>query len=569
VRQKSFKLQARYEPAILTGAKGYRRGRGIPGKPPLFLALIAALSSGAILLPLTYLIIRTAGLSGAALWSLIANIRTLEVLLNSAGLAIAVFCCSALIAVPLAFLTMRTDLPGQRFWLIGTILPLAVPDYVACFALISAFGPRGSLFQLALEPFGVESLPEIYGWFGAILSITLVTYPYLLLSIWAGLQRLDPELENAARSLGYNRWSTFFRVTLPQLRLSLVTGGLIVAMYALQDFSATTLMRFDAFTRVIFLQYRYTFDRHRAAALALLLVGLMLLILWLEYRVRSRSTDYSRSNRVTAPQSLIPLGIWKIPALLFCLIVVSLGLLLPIGVTLFWLIRGLMAGELSEITSLLKLAELAGHSILAAALAAGFTTLFALPISILVVWFPSPITMAIERCSYLGFGLPGIVVALSLVFWGANYVPYLYQTLPMLILAYLVMFLPQSVGNVRSSLLQVNPHLEESARSLGKTPWQTLKRVTLPLVRPGLISGAVLIFLTAIKELPATLLLAPIGFNTLAVHIWKATEDVAYTAAAAAALVMLVVSISATLLVLTHTSLNELTSEVQRWHEAD
>jgi iron(III) transport system permease protein len=518
---------------------------------------------------LVYLVIRTAGLSGADLWSLIVNLRTLEVLFNSAGLAIAVCGCSALIAVPLAFLTIRTDLPGRRFWLIATILPLAVPDYVACFALISAFGPKGSLLQLALEPLGVESLPEIYGWFGAILSITLVTYPYLLLSVWAGLQRLDPQLEEAARSLGHNRWSTFLHVTLPLLRPALVAGGLIVAMYALQDFSATTLMRFDAFTRVIFLQYRYTFDRHRAATLALILVGLMLLILWLEYRVRSRSTYHSRSYRSVAPQPLIPLGIWKIPALLFCLVVVSLGLLLPIGVTLFWLFRGWLAGELSEIASLQKLLELAGHSILAAALGAGFTSLFALPIAILVVRFPGRFTTAIERCSYLGFGLPGIVVAISLVFWGANYLPWLYQTLPMLVLAYLVMFLPQAIGNIRSSLLQVNPRLEESARSLGKTPWQTLKQVTFPLLRPGLISGTVLVFLTATKELPATLLLAPIGFNTLAVHIWKATEDVSYTEAAAGALVMLVVCISATLLVLSHTSLNELTPEVQRWHEAD
>jgi iron(III) transport system permease protein len=155
-----------------------------------------------------------------------------------------------------------------------------------------------------------------------------------------------------------------------------------------------------------------------------------------------------------------------------------------------------------------------------------------------------------ERCSYIGFGLPGIVVALSLVFLGANYVPWLYQTLPMLVFAYLVLFLPQSVGTVRSSLLQVNPQLEESAQSLGRTSWQTLQEITLPLVRPGMLSGAVLVFLTAIKELPATLLLSPIGFDTLATEIWKATENVTFSDAAAGSLVMLVVSMGSTLLVL-------------------
>ncbi len=532
-------------------------------KPPLFLVFMAALTAVAIALPLTYLVICTVGVGGEELWDLVSRPRTLAVLLNSAGIAVAAPLFSALIAVPLAFLTVRTDLPWRRFWLIATTLPLAVPDYVGCFALIAAFGPKGSLLQLLLEPLGVQELPEIYGWFGAILAITLFTYPYLLLSVQAGLQRIDPALEEAARSLGYSQRLTFFRIILPQLRPSLVAGGLLVAMYALQDFSATTLMRFDAFTRVIFLQYRYTFDRNQAAVLALMLVGLVLLLLWLEYKVRSRAVYYSRGNTSCRPQILIHLGVWTVPALLFCLAVVSLGLVLPLGVTLFWLVRGLTSG-LDEMVSLQEVIQLAWHSIWAAGLAAVVATLCSLPVAILGVRFPSRITTAIERCSYIGFGLPGIVVALSLVFWGANYLPWLYQTLPMLVFAYLVLFLPQSVGTVRSSLLQVNPQLEESARSLGRTPWQTLKEITLPLVRPGVLSGAALVFLTAIKELPATLLLAPIGFNTLSVHIWKATENVSYSDAAAGALVMLVVSISSMLLVLSQSSIKELTIEERR-----
>jgi iron(III) transport system permease protein len=155
------------------------------------------------------------------------------------------------------------------------------------------------------------------------------------------------------------------------------------------------------------------------------------------------------------------------------------------------------------------------------------------------------------------------------VFWGANYLSGLYQTLPMLVFAYLVMFLPQAVGTVRASLLQLHPQLEESARSLGRTPWQTLQAITLPLVRPGIISGAVLVFLTAIKELPATMLLAPIEFDTLAVHIWKATESISYADAAAGSLMMLVVSIGSTLLLLTQSRLNDLSSQLQILREVD
>ncbi|BAZ21366.1 iron(III) ABC transporter, permease protein [Kalymmatonema gypsitolerans NIES-4073] len=533
-------------------------------QPPLFLVGAASLTAVAIALPLTYLVIRTAGVGLEQLFSLVLRPRTLAVLLNSVGIAVASTLFSAAIAVPLAFLTVRTDLPWRRFWLIATTLPLAVPDYVGSFALIAAFGPKGSLLQVWLEPLGVQELPEIYGWTGAILGLTLFSYPYLLLNVQAGWQGIDPGIEEVARSLGYSRRETFFRIMLPALRPSIVAGGLLVALNALQDFGTTSVMRFDTFTRAIFVQYRYTFDRNQAAALALMLVSLVLLLLWLEYKAQSRAAYYSRTAKSYRLAPLVHLGVWKVPAILFCLAVASLGLVLPIGVTLFWLVRGLTATGLNEIVSLANVMQLGWHSVVAAGLAAIISTLCALPVAILAVRFPSRISTTIERTSYIGFGLPGIVVALSLVFWGANYLPWLYQTLPMLVFAYLVLFVSQSVGTVRSSLLQLNPQLEESAQSLGRTEWQTFREITLPLVSPGVLSGAALVFLRAIKELPATLLLAPIGFNTLATHIWKATENVSYSDAAAGALVMLVISISSTLLLLSQNRGKALTVEASR-----
>jgi len=530
-------------------------------KPPLVLVCVAIPIAIAVLMPLTYLVIRTAGVGEERFLTLVSRPRTLQVLLNSAILAIVTPILTAAIAVPLAFLTWRTDLPWRRFWLVATTLPLAVPDYVCSFALIAAFGPKGSWLQLLLEPLGVHQLPEIYGWSGTILALTLLTYPYMLLSVWTGLQGIHPAQEEAARSLGYNQIGTFWRVILPQLRPSLLAGGAIVAMYALQDFGATTIMRFDAFTRAIYILYRYTFDRHQAATLALMLAGLVLLLLWLEFKARSRAAYYNQAKTCLHSRPVVRLRVWKLPALIFCCVIVSLGIVLPLAVTLFWLWRGWLGSGLSEVASLQKLLELAWHSVFASGLAAAVATTCALPVAVLSIRFPSRLSAAIERCTYIGFGLPGIVVALSLVFWGANYLPWLYQTLPMLVFAYLVMFLSQSVGTVRSSLLQITPGLEESARSLGKNPWQTFKAITFPLLRPGVLSGALLVFLTAMKELPATLLLAPIGFNTLAVHIWKATENVSYSDAAAASLVMLVVSIGSTLLLLSQTSWRELTTE--------
>ncbi|PIG92544.1 iron ABC transporter permease [Gloeocapsopsis sp. IPPAS B-1203] len=523
--------------------------RGITAhKPPLFLLITGAITAVAIVIPLTYLVIRTAGVGIEELADLLLRPRTVTVLINSAGMAAGVTLFSALIAIPLAFLTVRTDLPWRRFWLIVTTLPLAVPSYVGSFALIAAFGPRGSLLQLLLEPLGVQELPSIYGWFGTILAITLFTYPYILLSVRAGLHGIDPAMEEAALSLGYSKRATFFRVILPQLRPSIVAGSLLVALYALRDFGTPSLMRFDAFTRVIFLQYRSSFNRNLAAALALVLVVLVLGILWLENKARSRARYYSR--RASRRTSQVKLGYWKLPALLFCTAITLIGLVLPVGVALFWLIRGLSVGGGDAVNLAQDMVQPALNSIWASVLAAIAATICALPVAILAVRFPSRITAIIERCSYIGFGLPGIVVALSLVFLGANYLPWIYQTVPILVFAYLVLFLPQSVGTVRSSLLQVNPQLEESAQVLGRTPWQTLREITLPLVRPGILSGSMLVFLTAIKELPATLLLAPIGFSTLATKIWTATENVAFSDAAAAALTMLLVSFGSTLFML-------------------
>ena len=525
-------------------------GRRSPGasRPPFFLTLAAALVAIAIALPLAYLVLRTSSIGAEQIWTLLSRPRTLTVLLNSAGMAAAVTLLSALIAIPLAFLTLRTDLPGRKGWLIAATLPLAIPSYVGSFTLLATFGPKGSGLQLLLEPWGVQELPSIYGWPGTLLALTLFTYPYLLLSVRAGLQGIDPALEEVARSLGRSPWSTFWQVTLPQLRPAIVAGGLLVALYALRDFGTPSLMRFDAFTRVIFLQYKSSFDRTSASMLALVLVGLVLSILWLEYRVRSRAKYYSRAAAVRRNPQLVKLGPWKWPALLFCGAIVGLSLVLPFAMTIFWLVRGwFVKVDMLAPTDLLHIAF---NSISAAGLAAIAAIVFALPVAVLSVRFPGRVTTAIERCSYIGFGLPGIVVALSLVFFGANYLPWIYQTLPLLVFAYLILFLPQTVGTVRSSLLQINPQVEEVARSLGRTPWQTLREITLPLVRSGILSGTVLVFLTAIKELPATLLLAPIGFKTLATQIWQATENISFAEAAAASLVMLLVSAASTLIVL-------------------
>jgi iron(III) transport system permease protein len=174
----------------------------------------------------------------------------------------------------------------------------------------------------------------------------------------------------------------------------------------------------------------------------------------------------------------------------------------------------------------------------------------ALPVAYLVVRFTDRYSMATYHLAYIGNGLPGIVIALSLVFFGANYLPLLYQTLAMLIFAYVVRFLPEATSTLRAGLLQISPRLEEAARTLGLSRRQAIRRITIPLLQPGIWAGVALVFLSTIKELPATLLLGPTGFSTLATQIWSATSEAFYTRAAAPALILLVVSAFSIVLIL-------------------
>ncbi|MBW3610280.1 MAG: iron ABC transporter permease [Actinobacteria bacterium] len=499
------------------------------------LALAGVAVAAATLLPAVYLVLRAgaAGLDGVV--DVITAGRTLELLVDTALLALSVTAASIALAVPLAWLTVRTDLPGRRIWVVLVALPLAIPSYVGGFAYVAALGPRG-LVQGWLAPLGVEELPAIYGFPGAWLVLTLFSYPYVLLTVRAALRRLDPSLEEASRTLGRGRRATFWRVIVPQLRPSIAAGGLLVALYTLSDFGAVSLLRFDSFTRVIYVQYRASLDRSAAATLGLVLITLMLVVLAAESRSRGRA-DYHRLHGGGARRApLVPLGRWRWPAAAACAALVGLALVVPVGVIVYWLGRGLAAGEPLRLTT-----TLIGHSLVVSALGALVALVAAWPVAVLAARHPGRLSRLVERASYTGYALPGVVVALALVFFGARVEP-IYQTRTLLVFAYVVLFLPQAVGAIRASLLQINPSLEEVSRLLGRSKAATTRSVVLPLVRPGALAGMALVFLTCMKELPATLLLAPTGYDTLATQVWSATSEGFFGRAAAPALALVVVS---------------------------
>ncbi len=524
----------------------HHTGRTKPRRSLHLLHLIAFVTVALMLLPLGYLIIRAWDAGSDGLRYLL-DARTLGVIGNSLQLAGAVMLSSTILGVLFAWLTTRTDLPYRRVWLIGGLLPLVIPSFIGATVYIAALGPRG-LLQQVLEPIGITAIPSIYGFFGAWLVITLVTYPHVALPVRAALLNMDPALEETARSLGAGRWAAFWRVTLPQLRPALTTGILLTTLYTLSDFGAVALMRYNAFTRVIFLQYTSSFDRSRAAVLSLALVVLAMGLLILERRITAGKRNYRAGGSSTARQARpVALGLWRVPALLFCGLLITIGVLVPVGVLAVWLIQGMQAG-LNPLTASLTRPVL--NTVGVSGLAALTVGIIAIPLALLAV--RTHAAHGLVNLAYLGNSLPGLVVALSLVFFASNYLPAIYQTLPVLIFGYSVRFLPLSIGATRSALTQANPRYEEAGRSLGLSPRQAALQITLPLVRPGILGGMALVFLNAMKELPATLLLAPTGFRTLTTQIWTAQNEGFYTQVGAPALLLIGASALSLYLILGH-----------------
>ncbi len=502
--------------------------------PPAGLLAAATLVAIAAVLPVFYLLVKTLD-GGTDAWSIIARVRTAEILGRTGILVATVTGFSVVLAVPMAWLTTRTTMPFRRLLTVAAALPLVVPSYVMAMTVIDMFGPRGALQQALAGPFGLDSVPPIYGLPGATIVLVLISYPYVFLTVRGALVRLDPSMEEAARSMGYGPVEAMWRVTLPLLRPAIAGGALLAALYALSDFGGVALMRYETFTAAIFTQYESSVDRGVAAGLSLVLVVLAVMLLVLDGFSRRRGHYHRSSAGAPRLQQLAELGGWRWPAAVFVSLPVFVGLAAPVAILAWWLVRGLSGGE-----DFVPLWGPLRNSLYYSLLAAIATVAAAVPVVLLAVRYSNPYSRLLERSTYIGFGLPGIVIALALVFFGVNMAQPLYQTSGLLVFAYAVLFLPAAVGSLRSSMLQVSPRIEEAARGLGKTGWQVLWRVTLPLVLPGALAGAALVFLMTMKELPASLILSPIGTRTLATSIWAAASEAYFAQTAAPALLLIV-----------------------------
>lgn len=508
--------------------------------PNLPLILAALLSSLVVGLPVIYLAVRAAQ-GGADTWQWLLSQRLPGLMANSLKLTAGATILALVISVPLAWLVGRTDLPGRRWlsWLLA--MPLVFPPYIGAFAYITIFGPRGTVEALLARLTGVPGhllpRPEIYSMTGAVLILALFTYPYIYLLVSSALRGTNQSLEEAARVSGLRPMEVFWRVTLPLLRPALAAGAVLVALYAISDFGSVAMLRVETFTSAIYLQLRGRFDRSAAAALSVVLMLLTMLLLWLEERVQTRGARYTQTSGQWKPARQVPLGAWRLPAALFAWAVAFFSIGLPTGMLAWWTLQGVSGGQFSW-----KVFGYAFNSIFSSAGAAFLGTLLALPLAYLAARHTTAFSRFLFRFAYTGYAMPGLVVALAVIFFFHRFVNPLYGTVWALLAAYLVRYLPQSMGATHAGLAAMSPSLEEAGRSLGLGPLKVLRQITLPLIGPSLVTGSALVFLNTLKELPATLLLRPAGFDTLAVRVWIEAQDGYYAEAAPSALLLVLIA---------------------------
>jgi iron(III) transport system permease protein len=474
-------------------------------------AVVAVLLS---LIPFGYLLVRVLGAGFESFVESIERTRTLELLANSLLLAIAVSLSAMLVGTLQAWIAVRSNLPGRKVFAVLAALPLAIPSYVAAYSWVAV-------------------IPGFGGFFAAWLLLTVGTAPLVYLSVSAALARFDSATEEVASSLGAGKFAVLRKVTWPNIKGATFSGGLLSALYVLSDFGAVSIVRYDTFTRAIYNAYRASFDRNLAATLALILVAVTVLVLIVESRSRGKkpigTVIANRLNR-------IDLRIWKLPLVALLAGIASVSLVVPLASLTRWSIVGLPDTDWQEVSEALF------SSIYLSVSGGMLTALLAVAIALVVVRFKTRLGFVLERSVWLTHATPGIVVALSLVFFSNQVAPWIYQTLFLVLIAYVALFLPNALSAISIPLSQSPTSLDEVSASLGLTKLQTLRRVVLPIAGPGIFAATTLVILTVLKELPATLLLRPTGVETLATRLWTETGVAAFSTAAPYALLLVLLA---------------------------
>lgn len=477
-----------------------------------------------VIAPVAVTIAQAAGVQQGWLHVFIRSPASLPLLLNTVGLTVSATLAAIVLGTAAAILVVRTDVPLRGLWLALGAAPLAVPPFVASYAWVSIS-------------------PWFEGFGGALLVVTCAYYPLVFLPVMAALRSLDPACEETARVLGLSAARVLFRVVIPQLMPAILGGSALVALNVLIEYGAFAMMRVHTFTTQLFLAFNAGLDQNTISALSMVLLTLCLLVLLLN-GLLDRPRRYARVAKGAARKlRLHRLGLWRWLAGMFLAALAGTSVGVPLATIFYWLGQHGVSSISPAIGSL--------HSVFFATLtsikfglgAAVLTCALAFPLAFLMArherlhW-----VRVLNRGVWMARGLPGIVVALSFIAVAMRLLPWLYQTTILLLAAYSILFMSYALVSLRAALVQAPAGLEEAARVLGQGRGGVLRRITLPLALPGIGAAIALVFTATASELTATLLLLPLGENTLSTRVWQDISTLAFASAAPFAAVLVVLS---------------------------
>ncbi|MEM8603268.1 MAG: iron ABC transporter permease [Cyanobacteria bacterium P01_H01_bin.121] len=520
---------------------------------PLLTVLIALL----IALPIL-VVLGSVFTNRLELWRHLIATVLLRYLLNSCLLSLGVSVGVLLIGISTAWLVTLCQFPGHRIYEWALLLPLATPAYLLAYTYTDWLEYYGPIQTQLRDWFGWQTVqdywfPEIRSLWGAILLLSLTLYPYVyLLARVAFLEQSICTLE-ASRNLGCNPWQSFWDIALPLARPAITAGWALALMETLNDFGTVQYFGVDTFTTGIYRTWFGMGEPTVAAQLSALLLTLILGLIVVERWARRRTRYYQRQTHLQAIQPYRLRGWRSLGAQLACSLPILLGIVVPGG------ILAQMAWINWQETVSAQFWQLSQHSLMLASITALLGLVLALLLAYGVRLQPSRLVAASVRLAAMGYAIPGTVVAVGLLIplgtvdnalsesaqavWGRTTGLFLSGTAIALIAAYLIRFLAVALSTVESSLVRVTPSLDEAARSLGATPTDTLIRIHVPLLKGGLLTAIVLVFVDVMKELPATLILRPFNFDTLAIRVYQYASDERLAAASAPALSILLVGL--------------------------
>ncbi|OOW02016.1 iron ABC transporter permease [Pseudomonas sp. MF6396] len=503
-----------------------------------------------VLLPLSVLVLSWQSID-LQIWSHLLDTQMSRLLGNTLTLILGVGVGVTVLGVSLAWLTSLCEFPGRRWLDWALMLPFAIPAYVLAFVFVGLLDFSGPVQTLLREWFGPMRLPRVRSTGGVIIVLVLVFYPYVYLLARTAFLAQGKGLMEAARVLGQSPLQAFWRVALPMARPAIGAGVALALMETLADFGAVAVFNFDTFTTAIYKTWYGFFSLSSAAQLASLLLLAVMLVLYGERRARGAVRSSNERPRVAALYHLR--GVKALAASSWCLLVFACAFVIPVLQLLVWFWqRGRF--DLDE-----RYGALILHTLYLGAMAALITVAVALLLAFARRQAPTRVVRAGVSLANLGYALPGSVLAVSIMLafsyldnqlvvplssWlGGAGRPLLMGSLAALLLAYLVRFVAVAYGPLENSLGRIRPSLPEASRSLGVSGPRLFFKVYLPLLVPGALSAALLVFVDVLKEMPATLLMRPFGWDTLAVRVFEMTSEGEWSRASLPALTLVLVGL--------------------------